>query len=185
MAVKPSDLTREQLEKLVGDIVETLYPAANPSRQWSADTIEWVSESLAEFDLIPECDGEFEDEDEDEDGEVCDLSEFSVNALDAQLDQRLKDDAFTAHILDVASRAHAAADAARTADDESDRWPCGELKDGGPDDPHGCPIHGADCDEDEDGETCDECGETIPDGADSVVNPHHAKSCSCHPDNVV
>ena len=103
MAVKASDLSREQLEKLVGDIVETLYPAANPSRQWSADTIEWVSESLAEFDLIPECDGEFEDEDE-----------------------RFEDE------------------------DESDRWPCGELKDGGPGDPHGCPIHGADCPDEDD-----------------------------------
>jgi hypothetical protein len=34
----------------------------------------------------------------------------------------------------------------------SDRWPCGELKDGGVHDEFGCPIHGSECpydDEDE------------------------------------
>lgn len=35
--------------------------------------------------------------------------------------------------------------------DAFDRWPCGELKDGGPEDAMGCPIHGEDCpDDDED-----------------------------------
>jgi hypothetical protein len=100
MAVKPSDLTREQLEKLVGDIVETLYPAANPSRQWSADTIEWVSESLAEFDLIPDCDGEFEDEDEDE---------FE----DDDDEPPAHDAAFDARLFSAVKAAHDAAEAAR------------------------------------------------------------------------
>lgn len=34
----------------------------------------------------------------------------------------------------------------------NDRWPCGKLKDGGPGDPFGCPIHGEWCPEDDDGE---------------------------------
>jgi hypothetical protein len=104
MAVKPSDLTREQLEKLVGDIVETLYPAANPSRQWSADTIEWVSESLAEFDLIPDCDGEFEDEDEDEFEDDDDDDDDEPPAHDA---------AFDARLFSAVKAAHDAAEAAR------------------------------------------------------------------------
>lgn len=42
------------------------------------------------------------------------------------------------------------------SDDESDRWPCGELKDAGPGDEYGCPIHGAECGEDEEDEDEDE-----------------------------
>lgn len=34
------------------------------------------------------------------------------------------------------------------------------------------------------GQTCDECGETIPDGERSMVNAHHAESCSLYPSNV-
>ena len=35
----------------------------------------------------------------------------------------------------------------------SDRWPCGEIKDNGPHDQFGCPIHGEGCpEEDGDGE---------------------------------
>jgi len=29
-------------------------------------------------------------------------------------------------------------------------------------------------------ETCDECGNPIPDTARSVINPHHKESCSAH-----
>ena len=104
MAVKPSDLTREQLEKLVGDIVETLYPAANPSRQWSADTIEWVSESLAEFDLIPECDGELR---------TRTRTRTRTNSRTTTTNPRPHDAAFDARLFSAVKAAHDAAEAAR------------------------------------------------------------------------
>src|SRR5262249_23245305 len=50
---RPADLTREQLIDLVEEIVETLYPAADPDQEWEVDTIEWVSAALARFGLIP------------------------------------------------------------------------------------------------------------------------------------
>jgi hypothetical protein len=54
IARRPADLTREQLIDLVEEIVETLYPAADPGQEWEADTIEWVSAALARFGLIPD-----------------------------------------------------------------------------------------------------------------------------------
>jgi hypothetical protein len=172
MAKKPADLTREQLIECVAEIVETLYPAADPDAQWEVDTIEWVSASLARFDLIPdEC---FPDEDEDE---------------ETQAAARAESAAFTAHVLDVAKAAHAAADAARASgpDEDEDEDEDGDVCDGSE-----FSVNALDAildrqlaDEDEDGEICDECGATIPDTADSVINAHHERSCSCHPDNVV
>jgi transposase len=32
-------------------------------------------------------------------------------------------------------------------------------------------------------EICDECGAEIPDTEMSMINPHHERSCSLHPDN--
>jgi hypothetical protein len=50
---RPADLTRNELVDLVSEIVETLYPAADPDAEWEADTIEWVSAALDRFGLIP------------------------------------------------------------------------------------------------------------------------------------
>lgn len=47
--IRPSDLTRQELERLVEGILEIMYPGGDMENEWSSDELPRISELLDDY----------------------------------------------------------------------------------------------------------------------------------------